>query len=130
MQYGGKRALARPSHTAYVMQVLVLLQYMNFDYVSKMVYSKDDVGPFYLSSEEREKQKYNPKTGDIKRKDKTIAKLREELTKLGVQAKGKKDRVVELAKAAKIDLKKSYEEVIPGWVGKAKGMLQVSFERG
>ena len=41
MQYGGKRALARPSHTAYVMQVLVLLQYMNLDYVSKMVYSKD-----------------------------------------------------------------------------------------
>jgi hypothetical protein len=41
MQYGGKRALARPAHTAYVMQVLILLQYMNFDYVSKMVYSKD-----------------------------------------------------------------------------------------
>ena len=41
MQYGGKRALARPAHTAYVMQVLVLLQYMNLDYVSKMVYSKD-----------------------------------------------------------------------------------------
>ena len=41
MQYGGKRALARPSHTVYCMQVLVLLQYMNLDYVSKMVYSKD-----------------------------------------------------------------------------------------
>ena len=41
VQYGGKRALARPAHTAYVMQVLILLQYMNFDYVSKMVYSKD-----------------------------------------------------------------------------------------
>ena len=41
MQYGAKRSLARPSHTAYVMQVLVLLQYMNLDYVSKMVYSKD-----------------------------------------------------------------------------------------
>jgi len=41
MQYGVKRSIARPSHTAYVMQVLVLLQYMNWDYVSKMVYSKD-----------------------------------------------------------------------------------------
>lgn len=41
MQYGGKRGLARPAHTAYCMQVLVLLQYMNWDYVSKMVYSKD-----------------------------------------------------------------------------------------
>ena len=41
MQYGGKRGLARPAHTAYCMQVLVLLQYANLDYVSKMVYSKD-----------------------------------------------------------------------------------------
>lgn len=41
MQYGVKRSLARPAHTAYCMQVLVLLQYANWDYVSKMVYSKD-----------------------------------------------------------------------------------------
>jgi len=41
IQYGAKRSLARPAHTVYVIQVLVLLQYMNMDYVSKMVYSKD-----------------------------------------------------------------------------------------
>lgn len=41
MQYGGKRAFARPIHAAYMCQVLILLQHMNFDYVSKMVYNKD-----------------------------------------------------------------------------------------
>jgi hypothetical protein len=32
---------ARPAHTFYVVSVLALLQHMNFDYVSKMVYNKD-----------------------------------------------------------------------------------------
>ena len=41
MQYGAKRSLGRPAHTAYAASVLILAQYMNLDYVSKMVYSKD-----------------------------------------------------------------------------------------
>ena len=41
VQYSGKRGIARPVHTMYMCQVLILLQYMNFDYVSKMVYNKD-----------------------------------------------------------------------------------------
>lgn len=39
--YSGKRALARPAHTAYMVHVLVLMQYLNMDYVSRMVYNKD-----------------------------------------------------------------------------------------
>ena len=41
MQYGAKRSMGRPIHTVYCMHVLILLQYMNLDYVTKMVYSKD-----------------------------------------------------------------------------------------
>ena len=40
-QYSGKRALARPAHTMYMISLLVVLQNMNMDYVSKMVYNKD-----------------------------------------------------------------------------------------
>lgn len=40
-QYSGKRLIARPMHAAYMCQVLILLQHMNLDYVSKMVYNKD-----------------------------------------------------------------------------------------
>lgn len=41
MQYGGKRAMARPAHTFYCCTLMVLLQNMNLDYVSRMVYNKD-----------------------------------------------------------------------------------------
>ena len=41
IQYGAKRAIVRPVHTAYVLQLLAFLQYINIDYVSKMVYNKD-----------------------------------------------------------------------------------------
>ena len=40
-QYGGKRAFARPIHTAYMCQLIVLLSFLNMDYVSKMRYNKD-----------------------------------------------------------------------------------------
>lgn len=41
IQYTGKRMIARPAHTFHLVTVLALLQHMNFDYVSKMVYNKD-----------------------------------------------------------------------------------------
>lgn len=41
VQYSAKRGIVRPVHTAYMCQVLILLQHMNLDYVSKMVYNKD-----------------------------------------------------------------------------------------
>jgi len=39
--YTGKRSIARPMHTFYMCTLLVLLQNMNMDYVSKMVYNKE-----------------------------------------------------------------------------------------
>lgn len=41
VQYSIKRGVARPAHTFYVLSVLVFLQHMNFDYVSKMTYNRD-----------------------------------------------------------------------------------------
>lgn len=40
-QYTGKRMFARPAHTMYMLNVLLLLKTMDLDYVSKMVYNKD-----------------------------------------------------------------------------------------
>jgi hypothetical protein len=33
--------IARPAHTFYIVSVLAMLQYINLDYVSKMVYNKE-----------------------------------------------------------------------------------------
>lgn len=41
IQYGVKRSVARPAHTFYMLSCLALLQHINFDYVSKMVYNRD-----------------------------------------------------------------------------------------
>ena len=41
IHYSGKRTIARPAHTFYMVSVLAFLQNMNFDYVSKMVYNKE-----------------------------------------------------------------------------------------
>jgi hypothetical protein len=39
--YSVKRGIVRPVHTIYMLQLLCLLQYMNLDYVSKVVYNRD-----------------------------------------------------------------------------------------
>ena len=41
IQYGMKRSIVRPSNTFYMLSVFALLQHLNFDYVSKMVYNRD-----------------------------------------------------------------------------------------
>ena len=41
VQYGAKRALFRPIHAWYVACTAILLQYMNIDYVTRMIYNKD-----------------------------------------------------------------------------------------
>ena len=41
IQYGMKRSIVRPSNTFYMLSVFALLQHINFDYVSKMVYNRD-----------------------------------------------------------------------------------------
>lgn len=41
LHYGVKRLIARPVHTFYIVTVLAMMQQLNFDYVSKMVYNKD-----------------------------------------------------------------------------------------
>lgn len=95
-----------------------------------MVFSDSDEGPFYLTAEERVKQKYPRHTGEMVTKDKTISELKAELASKNIHAKGVKKKIVELATAAGIDLKKSFEKILPGWVDEPKGMLQVQFERG
>ena len=63
-------------------------------------------------------------------KTKNLNELRTELLVKGIDAKGNKKRIVELARAAIIDLKKTYKKIRPDWVGEPKGMLQILFERG
>jgi hypothetical protein len=41
IQYGIKRSIARPAHTFYIISVLAMLQNLDMDYVTKVVYNKE-----------------------------------------------------------------------------------------
>ncbi len=48
---------------------------LHISHMQTLVYSVDDVGPCYLSTEEHEKQKHHCKTGTFITKSKKVAKL-------------------------------------------------------
>ena len=53
-----------------------------------------------------------------------MSELKAELAAAHINAKGSKTKIVEVATAAGIELKKTY---LPGWMGQPKGMLQIFF---
>jgi hypothetical protein len=87
-------------------------------------------GPFNMTTEERERRKYDRRTGIFFMRKKRMTELKAELKEKGVNAKGKMKRVIELATTAGVALEVREEKVEQGWHGQAKGLLQILFERG
>ncbi len=56
--------------------------------------------------------------------------LLKELQSRGVSAKGRKDELQILCKQKNIPIEEELDEVVEGWEGKPKGMLQILWERG
>jgi hypothetical protein len=100
--------------------------------VQSMVFHESDIGPFWLTAEERIKQRHDQievgKT--VKRKLKKEELVRK-LAQAGVTATGNYAKVQKLALEKNIPIT---EEDLPkvklGWVGKQKGIFQVLWERG
>jgi hypothetical protein len=70
--------------------------------------------------------------GKQKTRNLTIAELKEKLSEKGVNFLGRRLQkdLVELATIQGILEKETCETILEGWVGKAKGMFQVAWERG
>ena len=110
--------------------------------VQQMVFSKQDTGPFWMSSAERLLCKYDRLVGEPIRKKKGAEQLRREiLSELHTRNPENKALVKavqqyklgQLTKlAGRYSLSTIFEDSqkIPGWLGKPKGMLQVLWERG
>ena len=100
--------------------------------VQHMSYGIADLGPFYLSPEERAARKFDHPTGEIRTKQKTKAELLAELDASGIgNTRGKtKVELQVLATAHGIALSYAQPVVQEGWAYKAKGLLQVLWERG
>lgn len=98
----------------------------------EMVFKEGDTGPFYMSTNEQLQRKYDRSTGKIKVVEKTKKELIEELKKKKFIVRGhySKDELRNLASDYGISLTYETDILQSGWVGKAKGMLQVLYERG
>jgi hypothetical protein len=101
-----------------------------------MVFQETDEGPFWLSPVERMAKKFDstrPNTEETREKTKTA--LYDELKAAGVALPKYKNKTTkaalrDLATAHNISLTATTGRVDEGWVGKAKGMFQVLWERG
>ena len=108
-------------------------QQLSVGNVQTFVFSEEDEGPFYLNKEEHEKQRYDKLLGKKpKPKTKTKQDLRKEMIDKDPMCniKGNAEKLQERAKLMGITLEKIEPNVLEGWMGKAKGMKQVAFERG
>ena len=97
----------------------------------KMIFEGNDVGPFWMSPEERENRRHdNCVEGRVVKRKLTKKELTEVLLTRGITIKGK---LVDLQRAATtngISIEEVSQKIIEGWEGKPKGLLQVLWERG
>jgi hypothetical protein len=104
--------------------------------VQEMVFRETDDGPFWLSPAERVARRVDTTRENTEEtREKTKAALYDELTAIGVSLPRYKNIITkaalrDLAAQHNLPLTVTAGKVDEGWVGKAKGMLQVLWERG
>lgn len=108
-----------------------------------MNFTSEDVGPFWLTAEERERQRHDREVEIPEDKRKERHKVKKELiSELMDTEWGKKEgeirlwkmthaELAKMAQASSIDIKITpTTKMIYGWEGKGKGLLQIAYERG
>jgi hypothetical protein len=98
--------------------------------MQSMVYSSDDAGPFYMTAADKEFNRNDRPKGKTIKRFRNKKDLQTDLRAKGVSAKGGKDDLQALCKNKDIPIEEEIEEVVEGWEGKPKGMLQILWERG
>ena len=132
--FGGKQ---RHMHTS-VMKDLTFFgphsRILKLGDTQHMVYQDSDTGPFYLSSQEKKKQKYDQAVpGKFIQRNKTKVELVKELTIKNINCTVGTvfEKVKKMCTDNNVDLKCAPEpKVIEGWHLKPKGYLQILWERG
>ena len=97
-----------------------------------LVFQSTDIGPFWMSQEEREGNRHDVIEDDEPNNiPKIRAELIVELQSKGINVKGKnKKELVALAEQNGIAATRQVKKVREGWEGKSKGLLQILWERG
>ena len=134
--YGGAQAIIRDTTILDADGFLgpFLPCFLNIGNVQSFVFKPGDSGPFYLTPEQREIQRHNRPTGKIKRVERSKKQLVNALTDAGVtfhqQRSYTKKELQDFARIRGIDLHEDKEQILLGWEGQPKGLLQALWERG
>ena len=97
----------------------------------RLTFVETDIGPFWMSTNDRILNRHDQIEGDPLIVQRNKSELILELHSKGVQTKGKnKKKLVNLCQNNSIPITCKVPKIKEGWVGKAKGLLQVLWERG
>jgi hypothetical protein len=83
-----------------------------------------------MSEEKREATRKDRPSGKRKKIQRKVADLKKDLQAKGLLGLGDKKELQRLCLLNDAPFEMSMEEIIEGWEGRAKGMLQILFERG
>jgi hypothetical protein len=98
--------------------------------IQKMAFQDSDDGPFWMAPIECEQRRFDIILPGTKMRRFTKAELLVHLQEKGVSARGKLSDLVVAAKNHGIPIREEVQKIQEGWVGKAKGLIQVAYERG
>jgi hypothetical protein len=132
--YGGKQPLMRDSEITDTMCFGAFhtdVCKLQMGSTQVMSFSKGDEGPFYLSSAERLKRKYDKQTGKFRIRSILKMKLVEMLKEKRVhEPVGSLKQLQDKCRSLNLPINCREDVVEEGWVGKPKGSFQILFERG
>ena len=96
-----------------------------------MVFQSTDVGPFWMTRQQREANRFDQETGETKVRKRLKAELKAELISRSINC-GKKNlqELQNICNGFGIPTSEEIAVVKQGWEGKPKGLLQILWERG
>ena len=97
--------------------------------IQSFVYTETDDGPFYFTQTKRNEKRFDVQHG-TKSRELTKDELKDELQRRNISNKGTKKQLQQICNNNNISIKVLAPKIKEGWVGKAKGKLQILWERG
>jgi hypothetical protein len=129
--YGGKQAILRDTLIKQEKGYLgTHLRTLRPGDIQKMAIQDSDDSPFWMTPIEREQRRFDIILPGTKVRRFTKAELLVFLQEKGVSARGKLSDLVVAAENHGIPVREEVQKIQKGWIGKAKGLIQVAYERG
>jgi hypothetical protein len=95
-----------------------------------MQFAPTDPGPCWMNRTQREDTREDRPSGKIIKSARRVAELKKDLQAKGVLGSGDKKELQQLCLLNDVPISIETQGIVEGWEGKAKGMLQILFERG